>query len=61
MFSLDISRNTQRVICMLVATVIVTASFAYGAIKAQPEAHRTIARGYTVTIVQLPAAELTSE
>jgi hypothetical protein len=57
MFSFEVSRNTQRVICMLVATVIVTASFAYGAIKAQPEAHK----GYTVTIVQLPGAELPSE
>jgi len=49
MFSLEFSRNTQRVICMLVATVIVTGSFAYGAIKSQPQAHR----GYTVTVVEL--------
>ena len=61
MFPLEISRNTQRVICMLVATVIVTASFAYGVIKTQPDALRTTAQGYTVTIVQLPEAELPSE
>jgi hypothetical protein len=56
MFSLEFSRNTRRIICMLAAAVIVTASFAYGAMKAQPEAHR----GYTVTIVELSGNELSA-
>jgi hypothetical protein len=50
MFALtDISRTTQRVICMLLAAVIVAASLSLGAVGAENASHS----GYSVTITQL--------
>jgi hypothetical protein len=50
MFALtDISRTTQRVVCMLLATVIVAASLSLGAVGAHSASHS----GYSVTITQL--------
>jgi hypothetical protein len=50
MFALtDIGRNTQRVVCMLLATVVVAVSLSIGAVGAQNAAHN----GYSVTITQL--------
>jgi hypothetical protein len=50
MFALtDISRNTQRVVCMLLATAIVAVSFSLAAVGAENAVHN----GYTVTITQL--------
>jgi hypothetical protein len=51
MFSLtELSRNAQRVVCMLLSAVIVTASLSFGAFEAQSAMHE----GYSVTITQLP-------
>jgi hypothetical protein len=50
MFALtEISRNTQRVVCMLLATVVVAVSLSIGAVGAENASHS----GYTVTITQL--------
>jgi hypothetical protein len=45
----QVSRSTQRVICMLMAAVIVTASLSVAVISAQSALHE----GYSVTITQL--------
>jgi hypothetical protein len=45
----EISRNTQKVVCMLVAAAIVTMSLAAAAKTAQSEPHR----GYSVTVVEI--------
>ena len=45
----EISRSTQRVICMLLATSIVAVSLTLGAFGAQNAAHSD----YSVTITQL--------
>jgi hypothetical protein len=45
----EISRTTQRVVCMLLATVMVAASLSIGAVGAQSASHS----GYSVTITQL--------
>jgi hypothetical protein len=50
MFALiELSRNTQRAICMLMSVVIVAVTLASGAYEAQSALHD----GYTVTITQL--------
>jgi ABC-type Fe3+-siderophore transport system permease subunit len=50
MFALtDITRTTQRVICMLLATVFVAASLSIGALGAETASHN----GYSVTITQI--------
>ena len=50
MFSLtEISRSTQRTVCMVLATVIVTASLSLGAFGVELPLHP----GYTVTVTQL--------
>ena len=50
MFALtDISRSTQRFVCMALATVIVAASLSIGALAAQSASHVD----YSVTITQL--------
>jgi hypothetical protein len=50
MFSInDISRSTQRTICMVLAGFIVTASLALGAVGVEKPLHP----GYTVTVTQL--------
>lgn len=50
MFSLaDISHSTQRTICMVLATVIVTASLSLGAFAVELPLHP----GYSVTVTQL--------
>jgi len=49
MFLTELSRSTQRAVCMVVAVVIVAASLSIGAIGAQSAAHE----GYSVTITQL--------
>ena len=50
MFALtEISRSTQRFVCMALATVIVAASLSIGAIGAESAAHMD----YSVTITQL--------
>jgi hypothetical protein len=45
----DISRTTQRVVCMLLATVIVAASLSLGVFGARNASHSD----YSVTITQL--------
>jgi hypothetical protein len=50
MFALtDISRSTQRLVCMLLAAVIVVASLSLGAFGARNASHSD----YSVTITQL--------
>ena len=50
MFALtDIGRNTQRVVCMLLATAVVAVSLSIGAVGAQSASHN----GYSVTLTQL--------
>jgi hypothetical protein len=50
MFALtEISRSTQRFVCMALATMIVAASLSIGAYAAQSASHL----GYTVTITQI--------
>jgi hypothetical protein len=50
MFALtEISRSTQRAVCMLLAAVIVVASLSLGEYGAQPVLHG----GYSVTVTQL--------
>jgi len=50
MFALtELSRSTQRAVCMLVAAVIVSASLTIGAYGSQPALHD----GYSVTITQI--------
>jgi hypothetical protein len=50
MFALtELSRSTQRAVCMLVAAVIVAASLSIGAYGSQSSLHE----GYSVTITQL--------
>jgi hypothetical protein len=50
MFALtDISRSTQRFVCMALATVIVATSLSLAAIAAQSAAQL----GYSVTITQI--------
>ena len=44
-----LSRNTQRVVCMLLATVVVAVSLSIGAFGA----HSALHEGYSVTITQL--------
>ena len=46
----EFSRNVQRVVCMLLSAVIVTAGLSFGAFEAQSAMHE----GYSVTITQLP-------
>lgn len=46
---LELSRNTQRTVCMLLAAVIVTVSLGLGAFAAQSQLHD----GYSVTVTQL--------
>lgn len=45
----EISRSTQRFVCMALATVIVAASLSLGALAAESAAHV----GYSVTITQI--------
>jgi hypothetical protein len=49
MFTSEISRTTQRFVCMLMATVVVAASLSLGAFGAQSATHL----GYSVTITQV--------
>ena len=50
MFALtELSRSTQRAVCMLVAAVIVAASLTVGAYGSESALHE----GYSVTITQL--------
>jgi len=50
MFALtELSRSTQRTVCMLLAAVIVTAGLSLGAFGAQSALHE----GYSVTITQI--------
>lgn len=44
----ELSRNTQRTVCMLMSAAIVTVSLSLGAFAAQPETH-----GYSVTVTQI--------
>ena len=45
----DISRSTQRFVCLLMAAVVVAASLSLGALGAESAAHP----GYSVTITQI--------
>jgi len=45
----EISRSTQRTLCMVLASVIVTASLALGAFGVEKPLHP----GYSVTVTQL--------
>ena len=45
----DLTRTTQRVICLMLATIIVAASLSVGVIGAQAASHS----GYSVTITQI--------
>lgn len=45
----ELSRTTQRVLCLALAAMIVTASLSLGIFGAQSALHE----GYTVTITQL--------
>lgn len=50
MFALtDLSRNTQRAVCMLLSVVIVAASLSFGVYKTHDAMHS----GYSVTVTQL--------
>jgi hypothetical protein len=46
---LELSRNTQRAVCMLAAAVIVSISLSLGAYAAQSSLHD----GYSVTVTQI--------
>jgi hypothetical protein len=45
----QLSRSTQRIVCMVLATVVVAASLSLGVVGAQSALHD----GYSVTITQL--------
>jgi hypothetical protein len=47
--AIQLSRTTQRFVCLLLATVVVAASLSIGAFGA----HSALHEGYTVTITQL--------